>query len=163
MTNPTEVLEHIEESESLKYVTLDIHGVPVSGSQLKFNRTTGSAYRPKEHKQRVFTIYEYGVNFLEERGLPRPLFSKGVPVEMSVTFRFPYRSGDYRTGKNAGQLKPNAPIYVLGNKDLDNMLKPLKDGLKGVIYADDKQIARYGGVVKIYSESPGTTIIVREL
>lgn len=156
---PTEIVKEIPTN----VITLDIHGEPVSGSQLKFNRSTGSAYRPKEHKQRVFTIYEYAKMEIERRGLPRPLFSKGTPVEMSVTFRFPYRSGDYRTGKHAGELKANAPTYVLGNKDLDNMLKPLKDGLKGVIYADDKQIARYGEIIKVYSESPGTTIIVREL
>ena len=144
-------------------ITLDIHGVPVSGSQLKFNRTTGSAYRPKEHKQRVFTIYEYAKEELERRGLPRPLFPKGTPLMMSVLFRFPYRSGDYRTGRFSGQLKPNAPEWVLGNKDLDNMLKPLKDGLKGVIYPDDKQISRYGDIEKKYSEHPGTLIVVRSL
>jgi Holliday junction resolvase RusA-like endonuclease len=136
-------------------------GEPISGSQLKFNRTTGSAYRPAQHKQRVFTIYEYACNVVgEER---RPYYKKGTPLAMGVEFYFSYRSGDYRTGKHAGELKPNAPVYVLGNKDLDNLLKPLKDGLKGVVYADDKQIVKYLDITKMYSESPRTVIRVKEL
>ena len=140
------------------YLVLDIHGVPISGSQLKFNRKTGHAYRPTEHTQRVYTIYQYALQYIADKGLPRPVYRKGVPLSISVEFRFPYRQGDYRTGKHAGELKPNRDRYVIGNKDLDNMLKPLKDGLKGVIYADDNQIAVYGNVSKEYSEHPGTTL-----
>lgn len=156
--------EHTGELDgSGKTLILDIHGIPVSGSQLKFNRKTGSAFRPKEHKQRVFTIYEYAKDYTIRHNLAIPVFKKGTPLYFEVAFLFPYRTQDYRTGQNAGKLKPNAPIWVLGNKDLDNMLKPLKDGLKGIIYADDKQIAKYGEITKQYSESPKTLITVREL
>jgi Holliday junction resolvase RusA-like endonuclease len=162
-----ELLEQEEDIERIdgtgKTLILDIHGVPVSGSQLKFNRKTGSAFRPKEHKQRVFTIYEYAKGYVDRHKLAYPVFKKGTPVFLEVQFYFPYRTQDYRTGKNAGELKPNAPKWVLGNKDLDNMLKPLKDGLKGIIYADDKQIVKYGDIIKQYSESPKTLITVREV
>lgn len=146
-----------------KQVILDIAGEPISGSQLKFNRNTGNAYRPTIHKQRVFTIYEYAKNKLEEDGLERPFFKKGTPVSLSVEFQFPYRSSDYRTGKYSGQLKPNAPIYCIGNKDIDNLLKPLKDGLQGVVFVNDAQIVQYGNIIKRYSETPSTIIIVREV
>lgn len=149
--------------DNTKSISLEIHGIPVSGSQLKFNRTTGAAYRPKEHKQRVYTIYEYSNHVLDERGLDKPYFKKGTPLRLSVMFFFPYRNADYRTGKHAGELKENAPTYVIGNKDLDNLLKPLKDGIKGVIMADDKQIVSYGTIVKVYSESPRTEILVEEV
>lgn len=144
-------------------ITLDIHGEPISGSQLKFNRHTGNAYRPTAHKQRVFTIYQYCQEKLKQLGVDKPYFDRGIPLKLSVFFYFPYRSGDYRTGKHAGELKPNAPTWVIGQKDLDNLLKPLKDGMKGVIYADDKQIAMYGTIEKRYSESPRTEILVEEL
>lgn len=144
-------------------VLLDIHGVPVSGSQLKFNRKTGNAYRPKEHSQRVYTIYEYAKDYVEREGLERPVFDRSVALSLSVDFRFPYRKGDYGTGRNAGVLKKNRPQFVIGTKDLDNLLKPLKDGLKGVIIADDNQIVMYGNIVKRYSERPGSTILIREL
>jgi Holliday junction resolvase RusA-like endonuclease len=153
------------ESGSDKTLVLDIHGIPVSGSQLKFNRKTGSAFRPKEHKQRVFTIYEYAQGFVDRWNLEYPVFGKGVALFLEVHFFFPYRDQDYRRIKGvvSSELKPNAPKWVLGKKDLDNMLKPLKDGLKGVIYADDKQIVKYGEIIKQYSESPRTLITVREI
>jgi Holliday junction resolvase RusA-like endonuclease len=138
-----------------------ISGIPVSGSQLKFNRKTGNAYRPTEHKQRVYEVYEFACRAVPEQ--LRPMYRKGTPIAIGVTFYFPYRSGDYGTGKNEGILKPNAPVYVIGNKDLDNMLKPLKDGMKGVVYNDDKQIVKYLDITKLYSESPRTVVRVQEL
>jgi Holliday junction resolvase RusA-like endonuclease len=151
------------EGKSESAILIEIGGEPISGSQLKFNRQTGHAFRPKEHKQRVFTIFEYANNTLEERGLKRPLFSKGIPLKLSVEFYFPYRQQDYGTGRNAGVLKPSAPKYMEGRKDIDNLLKPLKDGLKGVMYVDDKQIVEYGRMVKLYSETPRTIIYVEEI
>ncbi len=148
-------------------IKIIIPGVPVSGSQLKFNRTTGSAYRPKEHKQRVFTVSEYAERALQTMPMEYkhelPYFKKGTALYMQVSFYMPYRSADYRTGRNAGVLKDNAPMWVIGNKDLDNMLKPLKDGLKGIVYNDDKQIVCYGSITKQYSESPRTEIEVGEI
>ncbi len=142
---------------------ITIPGIPISGSQLKFNRATGSAYRPKEHKQRIFEIYEFASRYIEQNGFTAPLFPNGVPIYMSIIFRFPYRKQDYRTGARAGELKPNAPLYVIGNKDLDNLLKPLKDGFKGLFYADDRQIVKYINIVKQYSKTPNTFVQVGEL
>lgn len=141
---------------SLKILTIKIPGEPISGSQLKFNRKSGSAYRPKAHSQRVFTIYEYATQKVAEQD--RPFFKNGQEIWISVEFYFPYRKSDYRTGANSHLLKDNAPTFVIGNKDLDNLLKPLKDGLKGVAYSDDKQIVMYTNIIKKYSESPMTIV-----
>lgn len=141
---------------------ITVPGVPVSGSQLKFNRTTGRAYRPAQHKNRMEDVYNAACTAVwdEEN---RPFFRKGVAVAIGVEFYFPYRNQDYGTGRNEGVLKNNAPVFVIGNKDLDNMLKPLKDGLKGVAINDDKQIVMYNHVVKKYSESPRTVVKLKEL
>lgn len=166
MTNDDGVIPAPEQFEPL---TLDVNeplvitipGEPISGSQLKFNRKTGSAYRPKEHKQRVFTVSEFCASVVPDN--QRPFFRKGVPLSMGVEFYFPYRSQDYGTGRNEGVLKANAPIFVIGNKDIDNLLKPLKDGLKGVAINDDKQIVIYTQIVKKYSESPRTIVTLQEI
>jgi Holliday junction resolvase RusA-like endonuclease len=147
----------------MKILKLYIPGEPVSGSQLKFNRTTGSAYRPKEHKQRVFTIHEYAEKYRIDNDLEKPVFGNGIPLLLTVHFEFPYLKGHYRSGKHSDELKPNAPLWKIGNKDLDNLLKPLKDGLKGVLIADDKQIVRYGCIEKAYSKSPSTEIVLSRL
>lgn len=142
-------------------ITLEIPGEPISGSQLKFNRKSGTAYRPKAHSQRVFTIYEFAANLIPEP--ERPYFGNGQMVWISVEFYFPYRKGDYRTGKNSHILKDDAPTFVIGNKDLDNLLKPLKDGLKGVVINDDKQIVMYSQITKQYSKTPKTIVKVGQI
>jgi Holliday junction resolvase RusA-like endonuclease len=159
-----------EETEQLGKIVpgiykISVPGEPISGSQLKFNRKTGTAYRPKEHKQRVFTVYEYAERAMrmEYHKDIFPVFSNGTPVALSAKFYFPYRKGDYGTGKNANQLKSTAPTYVIGTKDVDNLLKPLKDGLAGIMYANDNQIVRYEYCEKRYSETPRTEIVIREL
>jgi Holliday junction resolvase RusA-like endonuclease len=142
---------------------LEIPGEPISGSQLKFNRATGFAYRPTQHQQRVYTVNEYARRVLERRDIKRPMFGQGILLKLDVQFRFPHRKQDYGTGKNATKLKLSAPTYVQGRKDLDNLLKPLKDGMKGVVYTDDSQIVEYGLVSKVYSETPGTIIYLEEI
>jgi Holliday junction resolvase RusA-like endonuclease len=145
----------------VKVVEFTIQGEPKSGSQLKFNRKTGNAYRPKEHKIRMQDVYDAACSYIPEG--QRPYFRKGTPIILGVRFYFPYRSTDYGTGKNIGVLKPNAPTFCIGQKDIDNMLKPLKDGMKGVVYNDDKQIVAYSECWKLYSESPRTVVTIKEV
>ena len=139
-------------------IKFTVPGEPLAGSQLRFNRKTGTPYRPKEHKQRVFTVYEYAEQKMEELHLSKPHFRQGTPLILYVEFYFPYRKADYRTGKRSGELKESAPKWCLAKKDLDNLLKPLKDGMKGIIYHDDSQVCQYGMISKKYSESPRTVV-----
>ena len=46
-----------------------------------------------------------------------------------------------RTHFKKGQLKPDAPRHVLKTPDADNLAKAVKDGLSGVLYHDDGQVA----------------------
>lgn len=170
MPQQVESLEQFESFEpqrldipplEVEVVEFTIQGEPKSGSQLKFNRATGNAYRPKEHKLRMQDVYEAACSYIPEG--QRPYFGRGVPVVLSVRFYFPYRGSDYGSGRNAGVLKSNAPIFCIGQKDIDNMLKPLKDGMKGVVYNDDKQIVGYSEMWKLYSESPRTVVQIKEV
>jgi Holliday junction resolvase RusA-like endonuclease len=142
-------------------IIFSIHGKPVAGSQLKVNKKTGAVFRPSEHKQRVSTVSDYAAKALEDIGVQDvPYFRKGTPVRLSVLFFFPYRDGDFGTGRNAGKLKPGAPKFCMARIDLDNLLKPLKDGMKGLIYHDDAQVVEYGYIVKRYSMNPHTKLKV---
>ena len=70
------------------------------------------------------------------KGLP---FSD--PVFMKIIFWLPRPKGHYRTGRFAGQLKPNAPVYCSSTPDLDKLCRSTLDGLSakcgGCIIADD--------------------------
>ena len=97
----------------LKSITLEVPGIPVSGSQLKFNRKSGNAYRPKEHTERLQAIQEVANLHIPKN--KQPLFPKGEMVCLTVDFYFPYRKQDYGTGANSNILKPMAPHTIWKN------------------------------------------------
>jgi Holliday junction resolvase RusA-like endonuclease len=52
--------------------------------------------------------------------------------------------------------------YVIKKPDTDNLIKSVQDGLNGIVYHDDSQIASVNAV-KIYSLEPKTIINIKEL
>jgi Holliday junction resolvase RusA-like endonuclease len=81
------------------------------------------------------------------------------PLNVSMCFFMPYRKGDYGTGRNAGQLKENAPKYVVTKPDGLKLARGTEDALTGVLWVDDSQVV--GLIVKkLYSERPGALIKV---
>lgn len=73
------------------------------------------------------------------------------PVVMSVIFLFLRPKSHFGTGKNAGTLKADAPIYVTRAPDLSKLLRSTEDALvdAGVILddrliVDSSQAKRYG-------------------
>jgi len=112
-------------------------------------------YQPKGKTNYVGAIKTYAMSKRPERLL------EGALV-LSVTFVFPFIS---KHGKRLReQVINNEKRLVKTTKpDLDNLLKPIKDALKGVVYADDNQISAYYKIDKIYGESGKIEINVREI
>lgn len=79
-----------------------------------------------------------------------PMFERGVPVKVFAFFTFKRPAGHYGTGRNAGVLKPNAPVWHTGKPDADKCFRALGDSLvaAGVLW-DDCQIAAHS-VSKFY-------------
>jgi Holliday junction resolvase RusA-like endonuclease len=65
-------------------------------------------------------------------------FTGGVLVQAASFFKRP--ANHYGTGRNAGQLKPNAPIYKASKPDADKLGRAIGDALSqsGVIRDDAK-------------------------
>jgi len=84
------------------------------------------------------------------------------PVGLTVAFFMPRPRNHYRTGKNAGELKQDAPVAHTKNPDLSNMIKFIEDSLNRVFWQDDKLIYKIFAT-KVYSEKPRTEIIIEEL
>lgn len=60
------------------------------------------------------------------------------PVEVSMVFSLPRPQSHYGTGRNAGKLRPSAPLRPDVTPDLDKLVRSTCDALKtGRIYADD--------------------------
>ena len=60
------------------------------------------------------------------------------PVRCDLSFTFVRPSSHYGSGRNAGSLKDSAPLFVEKSPDLDKLVRGVMDGLKGVLYSDDK-------------------------
>lgn len=101
--------------------------------------------------------------FIRELGLkyaPKELLDCPILVDIYCYFKRP--QSHYRTGKFAGQLKPDAPIWCSKGIDRDNADKLILDALTGVFWINDSRICD-GRIVKRYSERPRTEIYIKVL
>ena len=83
-----------------------------------------------------------------------------LPVFVSLTFRFSRPKGHLNA---KGTLKQSAPIDHAKRPDLDKLCRSTLDGLTGVLFADDSQVA-FMVASKQYAspgEREGATIEVR--
>lgn len=72
----------------------------------------------------------------------RPLIVE--PVELTIRFYFARPAAHFGSGRNASLLKPSAPRIHAQSPDLAKLIRCLEDALTGVVWRDDKQVARYG-------------------
>lgn len=90
----------------------------------------------------------------------KPLFAG--PVEVLVTFAFPRPKSHYRTGRNAAQLRSDAPEWHATKPDCDKLIRAIGDGMTGVVYRDDSQISSLK-VEKRYTSGGGfCSVVVQE-
>ena len=91
-----------------------------------------------------------------------PWTSQGQPVRLTVTFFYTRPKAHYRTGKNAGKLKDNAPTFNSGPYDLDKTIRGVGDALQDAgLIVNDAQIVQILAQ-KRYAEQAGTLITVEE-
>lgn len=83
------------------------------------------------------------------------------PVEILADFALQRPKAHYGTGRNAGTLKPSAPIWCEGTPDADKLARAIGDALTGVVFKDDSQVAKWT-IWKRYG-TPGAVINVRTL
>ena len=74
----------------------------------------------------------------------------------------PRLKGHYGTGKNAGTLKPSAPLFHTSKPDLDKLVRCIKDALTGIAWKDDAQVSLVCAT-KVYDEQPGARISIKPL
>lgn len=84
------------------------------------------------------------------------------PVRVTAIFTFTRPKSHYRTGKHAGELRPNAPRHVTRSPDLDKLLRNLGDALSGVVIRDDSQIASWHAT-KVYGDRAGVRVEIVDL
>lgn len=83
------------------------------------------------------------------------------PVRLHAEFRFPRPRSHFGSGRNAGQLRPSAPIHHKGAPDLDKLLRSIGDAIAGIVVVNDAQIVSVSAA-KAYGQ-PGATVRVEEV
>lgn len=72
------------------------------------------------------------------------------PVRVDVDFAFARPQTHFGSGRNAGRLKASAPTFRAAAPDIDKLLRAILDGMTGIVFRDDSQVAivtaskRYG-------------------
>jgi Holliday junction resolvase RusA-like endonuclease len=84
------------------------------------------------------------------------------PLRMTVTFVFRRPGGHWGTGRNAGRLKPSAPLYVRTRPDVDKLLRAVGDAISGIVCRDDAQLVVVHAE-KHYGEPACAHLVVEEL
>ena len=102
---------------------------------------------------------EEGLFFLQAQQQITKKFTGNVAVKIS--FHMPRPKSHYRTGKYAGVLKDNAPIYHTKVPDIDNLVKFAFDCLNKLAWNDDAQVSELSAI-KVYSDEPRTEIQIME-
>lgn len=84
------------------------------------------------------------------------------PLEVEFHFVLPRPKSHYRTGKHAGELRPDAPYWHTKPADATKLIRSTEDALKGIAWGDDSQIAKQAAS-KTYGDRPGCLIKIRVL
>lgn len=95
------------------------------------------------------------------------------PILAEMVFTLARPRGHFGTGRNAGQLRPSAPLRPDVKPDLSKLIRSTEDALSQVVYRDDALIVEYVRLGKWYAsahgavpgvlDSPGCTIRLWEL
>lgn len=99
-------------------------------------------YDPKESKEWKQIVADTA---RQEGIIP---FAAAIPVKLVLEFRL----------TKPKSVKRNLPTV---KPDLDNFIKAVKDGLKGIAWHDDSQVCRIVAT-KAYHDNPGVTIRIDE-
>jgi len=82
------------------------------------------------------------------------------PVRVGLRFWMPRPKAHYRTGRHAGELRPDAPTDHASKPDLDKLERLVLDALTGVVWVDDGQVSSFSFLYKAYGPQPGVGIEV---
>ena len=139
-------------------ITFNVPGEPVAKGRPRATTINGQAsmYTPKKtanYENLVALAAQQMMVSTEHRMLEGPL-----GLSFTATFSIPKSWTKKRLLDHSIY-----PESVTKKPDIDNLLKALGDGMNGVVYADDSQIAGLTDCCKVYGAKPGVTVKIWEL
>jgi len=156
-------LVHPDDEDARKIIEFRVFGLPApQGSKRYVGRGIMVESSKKVRPWRNDVIAASQLSYKQE-----PLH---CPVAIELTFFFPRPKSHFRTGKYAGMLKENAPLWTTSNADgdIDKLSRATLDSLSqksgGIILIDDSICARLTAEKRyVLQEPPGCLVRVVEL
>ena len=154
-------------ARGLELVAFDVEGTPQGEPRARFGKNVYPDRRAHPWKHDVRAACKAALLRSGARGL-HPL---GTALAVEMVFRFPRPKSHYRTGRFAGELKPNAPTFHTAKPDADNCAKAVLDALgrfdqcPNLLWCDDAQIA-WAPPLKLYADpeqEPGASVVIYPL
>ena len=136
-------------------ITFTVPGVPVAKQRARTVRLPGgqiTTFTPKKTANYESLVALQGQTAMEGRA------PHDGPLRLRLRAVFPVPQSWSKNKKRqalVGALRPGRP-------DIDNVVKSITDGLQGVAYIDDKQIAEIAAV-KHYGMTPGAWVTVEPI
>ena len=137
-----------------------VAGTPISKGSAKsfFSKKSGSIVTMQDNRDRQ-RPWSSLISYTAQQVGCQPL---NGPVSLTLKFYMPRPKNHYGTGRNARTLKLSAPKYHTSTPDLDKLIRCVKDALTGVAWKDDKQVCVMPRTEKIYGDTPGVYIEIKE-
>lgn len=152
-------------------LTVIVRGIPTpQGSKKAFvNKYTGRA-QMKEQTGEKLESWRHNVQAQAMDAIAaEPGWTPyAVPVEVDVVFRFARPKSHFYTGRNAQQLRDNAPTHPVGRNvgDIEKLVRAMNDSLTNAgVWIDDSLVASLTAM-KLYANEfseLGAHITVRPL
>lgn len=132
-------------------IRLTIPGLPQGKGRARFGN--GRTYTPAKT-----VAYEGLIAFAGQQAMAgRELLTAPIYIQVHAFFPIPASWSKKRRTQAATSLQ-----WHTGKPDGDNILKAVGDGLNGVVWKDDSQVA-FAKVLKHYADTPRVEIFVEAL
>jgi Holliday junction resolvase RusA-like endonuclease len=134
-------------------ISFVVYGEPTAQGRPRFTTVAGhaKAYDPAKSRD-----YKQLVRLAAVEVKPEKPLECALSLVVSVYRSMPKMSKKKREQAIAGDLRPTT------RPDLDNIIKGIKDALKGIIWRDDSQVVNILAD-KWYGESPRVEVTIEEI
>lgn len=133
------------------YIEFFVPGIPATAGSKKafYNKKAKRAMivdASAKTKPWMAVVASFALDAMRKAGKAKML----GPVMLGAEFLLPRPKGHYRTGKRAGELKLDAPLWCM-RQDLDKLVRAIQDAMTEIVWHDDSQVVRFDKVQKVYA------------
>lgn len=143
-------------------VTIDVRGLPhPQGSMLTHVMPTG-----KVATRYPASVWRWRAQ-VQQAVADARVTQITAPVELRLGFDLPRPAGHYGTGRNAGNVKPSAPLWPSIRPDLDKLVRCICDAITDAgLWRSDAQVCSLHSAKRYTNQAsdvPGVRITITEL